>query len=45
MSNNRAIWLKLGAGEEIANLLKRGGAILQPETHQAGNDIVEINQV
>ena len=38
-----AAWLKFGACEEISHLLKRS-AVLQRETHQAGNDVVETDQ-
>jgi hypothetical protein len=36
-------WGKFGAGEEFAHLLKRS-AVLQRETHQAGDDVVETDQ-
>lgn len=38
---HRAIWSKLSPSEEIADLLQCGGAVLQGETAQAGNDVVE----
>ena len=43
MSNNRATRGKLGAGEEIAELLKRR-AVLQRDAHQAGHHVVKANQ-
>jgi hypothetical protein len=36
--------LKFGAWEEIADLQAGGGAILQGETHQRGNHVVETDQ-
>ena len=43
MSNNWAAWLKCSACEEIADLLKRGGAVLQGETHQTGDNVVQTD--
>ena len=43
VSRHRATWSEFDACEEIADLLKRS-AVLQGETHQAGNDIVETDQ-
>ena len=43
MSRYRATWSKFGVCEEIADLLKRS-AVLQSQTHQAGNDVVETDQ-
>jgi len=44
MPEHRAAWSKLGACEEIAEFLKRS-AVLQCNTHQTGNDIVETDQL
>lgn len=44
MSGHRATWSKFSPSEEIADLLKRGSAVLQRETHQAGNHVVEPGQ-
>jgi len=43
VSDDRATGLEFGAGEEIADLLKRS-AVLQREAHQAGDDVVEADQ-
>jgi hypothetical protein len=43
VSDDRATGCKLGTSEEIADLLKRS-AVLQGETHQAGDDVVEADQ-
>ena len=40
MSRDRPAWGKLGAREEIADLFE-GCTVLQGDTHQAGNDVVE----
>jgi hypothetical protein len=40
VSGHEATWSKLGACKEIAELLK-WSAVLQRETHQAGNHVVE----
>jgi hypothetical protein len=44
MPGHRPAWSKLGACEEITDLLKRS-AVLQGETHQAGDDVVEPDQL
>jgi len=41
LSNHWAAWLKFGVREEIADLLKRGSAVLQGETHQTGDSLVQ----
>ena len=43
MPRHRATWSKLGACEEIADLLKRS-AVLQRQTHQAGDYVVQTDQ-
>ena len=43
MSGHRATWSKFGVCKEITDLLK-GSAILQSQTHQAGDDVVETDQ-
>jgi hypothetical protein len=40
---HRAAWSKFSPSGELAHLLKRS-AVLQGETHQAGDDIVETDQ-
>lgn len=40
---HRATWIKFGSSEEIADLFK-WSAVLQGQTHQAGNDVVETDQ-
>ena len=44
VSRDRATRFKFDAGEEIAHLLQ-ADAVLQRETHQAGEDIVEADQL
>jgi len=39
---HRATWSKLGACEEIADLLKRS-AVLKGNTHQTGDDVIETD--
>lgn len=43
MPGHRAAWFKFGSSEEISDLLKRS-AVLEGQTHQAGDDVVKADQ-